>query len=254
MGSYTKNCNATRCKTIYLTGKKRMTPVATKTSLPRSNSKTATIARLPQTQQNAQQANRRLKALLDFAIVIPTLMLIWPLFVILALAVKLDSPGPVIHRRRVLGRDGRIFDAFKFRTMYINGDEILAQHPKLKMELQQNYKLKCDPRVTRVGTFLRKFSLDELPQLFNVLAQDMSVIGPRIIAPDEITKYGQWGQTLLTVMPGLTGLWQVSGRSNTSYDERVNLDMQYIDNWSIFMDIKILLKTIPAVMKGDGAY
>ncbi len=231
-----------------------MTPVATKTSLPRSNSKTATVARLPQTQQNAQQANRRLKALLDFAIVIPTLMLIWPLFMILAIAVKLDSPGPVIHRRRVLGRDGRIFDAFKFRTMYVNGDEILAQHPKLKAELQQNYKLKCDPRITRVGTFLRKFSLDELPQLFNVLAQDMSVIGPRIIAPDEIAKYGQWGQTLLTVMPGLTGLWQVSGRSNTSYDERVNLDMQYIDNWSIFMDIKILLKTIPAVMKGDGAY
>ncbi|MCC6606293.1 MAG: sugar transferase [Anaerolineae bacterium] len=231
-----------------------MTPVATKTSLPRSNSKTATVARLPQTQQNAQQANRRLKALLDFAIVLPTLLLIWPLFAILALAVKLDSPGPVIHRRRVLGRDGRIFEAFKFRTMYVNGDEILARHPKLKAELQQNYKLKCDPRITRVGSFLRKFSLDELPQLFNVLAQDMSVIGPRIIAPDEITKYGQWGQTLLTVMPGLTGLWQVSGRSNTSYDERVNLDMQYIDNWSIFMDIKILLKTIPAVMKGDGAY
>lgn len=231
-----------------------MTPVATKTSLPRSNSKTATVARLPQTQQNAQQANRRLKAMLDFAIVLPTLMLIWPLFVILAIAVKLDSPGPIIHRRRVLGRDGRIFDAFKFRTMYVNGDEILARHPKLKAELQQNYKLKCDPRITRVGSFLRKFSLDELPQLFNVLAQDMSVIGPRIIAPDEIAKYGQWGQTLLTVMPGLTGLWQVSGRSNTSYDERVNLDMQYIDNWSIFMDIKILLKTIPAVMKGDGAY
>ncbi|MCB8981877.1 MAG: sugar transferase [Ardenticatenaceae bacterium] len=231
-----------------------MTPVATKTTLPRSNSKTATVTRLPQIQQNAQQANRRLKALLDFAIVIPTLMLIWPLFVILAIAVKLDSPGPVIHRRRVLGRDGRIFEAFKFRTMYINGDEILAQYPKLKAELHQNYKLKCDPRVTRVGSFLRKFSLDELPQLFNVLAQDMSVIGPRIIAPDEISKYGQWGQTLLTVMPGLTGLWQVSGRSNTSYDERVNLDMQYIDNWSIFMDIKIMLKTIPAVMKGDGAY
>lgn len=231
-----------------------MTPVATKTTLPRSNSKTATVTRLPQIQQNAQQANRRLKALLDFAIVIPTLMLIWPLFVILAIAVKLDSPGPVIHRRRVLGRDGRIFEAFKFRTMYINGDEILAKYPKLKAELHQNYKLKCDPRVTRVGSFLRKFSLDELPQLFNVLAQDMSVIGPRIIAPDEISKYGQWGQTLLTVMPGLTGLWQVSGRSNTSYDERVNLDMQYIDNWSIFMDIKIMLKTIPAVMRGDGAY
>lgn len=231
-----------------------MIPVATKTALKQTNSKTATVTRLPLIERNAQQENRRLKALIDYAIVIPTLLLIWPLFLILAIAVKLDSPGPVIHRRRVLGRDGRIFDAFKFRTMFINGDEILNQHPKLKAELNKNYKLKCDPRVTRVGTFLRKFSLDELPQLFNVLAQDMSIIGPRIIAPDEITKYGQWGQTLLTVMPGLTGLWQVSGRSNTTYDDRVKLDMNYIDNWSVFMDIKILLKTIPAVMKGDGAY
>jgi lipopolysaccharide/colanic/teichoic acid biosynthesis glycosyltransferase len=231
-----------------------MTPVATKTTLKQATNKSATVTRLPHSQQNAQQANYRLKALLDYAIVIPTLLFIWPLFLLLAIAVKLDSPGPIIHRRRVLGRDGRIFDAFKFRTMYINGDEILAKYPKLKVELNQNYKLKCDPRVTRVGTMLRKFSLDELPQLFNVLAQDMSVTGPRIIAPDEITKYGRWGQTLLTVMPGLTGLWQVSGRSNTSYDDRVKLDMQYIDNWSIFLDIKILFKTIPAVMKGDGAY
>lgn len=231
-----------------------MTPVATKSTLKQTTKKSATVTRLPLTQRNAQQANRRLKALLDYAIVIPTLLLIWPLFLVLAIAVKLDSPGPIIHRRRVLGRDGRIFDAFKFRTMYVNGDEILARYPKLKAELNQNYKLKCDPRITRVGTLLRKFSLDELPQLFNVLAQDMSVVGPRIIAPEEITKYGRWGQTLLTVMPGLTGLWQVSGRSNTSYDDRVRLDMQYIDNWSTFLDIKILFKTIPAVMKGDGAY
>ncbi len=231
-----------------------MTPVATKTTLKQATSKTATVTRLPHTQLNAQQANHRLKALLDYTVVIPTLLLIWPLFLFLAIAIKLDSPGPVIHRRRVLGRDGRIFDAFKFRTMYVNGDEILARYPKLKAELNQNYKLKCDPRVTRVGTLLRKFSLDELPQLFNVLAQDMSIIGPRIIAPEEITKYGRWGQTLLTVMPGLTGLWQVSGRSDTSYDDRVKLDMQYIDSWSVFLDIKILFKTIPAVLKGDGAY
>ncbi|MCP4421100.1 MAG: hypothetical protein GY805_31195 [Chloroflexi bacterium] len=231
-----------------------MIPVATKTTLKQTNIKIATVARLSLSHRNAQQANRRLKALLDYAIVIPTLMLIWPLFLLLAIAVKMDSSGPIIYRRRVLGRDGRIFDAFKFRTMHTNGDEILAQYPKLKAELNKNYKLKCDPRITRVGNFLRKFSLDELPQLFNVLAQDMSIIGPRIIAPDEITKYGQWGQTLLTVMPGLTGLWQVSGRSNTSYDDRVKLDMNYIDSWSVVADIKILLKTIPAVMKGDGAY
>ncbi|MCA9919631.1 MAG: sugar transferase, partial [Anaerolineales bacterium] len=196
-----------------------MTPVATKT-INQVATKTATVARLPHVQRNAQQANRRLKAMLDYAIVIPALLLIWPLFLMLAIAVKLDSPGPIIHRRRVLGRDGRIFYAFKFRTMHVNGDEILAKYPKLQAELNRNHKLKCDPRITRVGALLRKFSLDELPQLFNVLAQDMSVIGPRIIAPDEITMYGQWGQTLLTVMPGLTGLWQVSGRSNTTYDDR----------------------------------
>jgi lipopolysaccharide/colanic/teichoic acid biosynthesis glycosyltransferase len=153
-----------------------------------------------------------------------------------------------------LGLNGHEFDAFKFRTMYVNGDDILAHYPKLRAELDRNYKLKCDPRVTRVGQALRKFSLDELPQLFNVLNQDMSLIGPRIIAPDELDKYGRWGKTLLTAMPGVTGWWQVNGRSNTTYGERVNLDMEYIHNWSVWLDIKILFMTIPAVLKGDGAY
>ena len=198
--------------------------------------------------------NRTLKLAIDYALALPGLLLIAPLFILLAILVKLDSPGPVFHRRRVLGQDGRVFDAFKFRTMYVNGDEILARYPKLRQELDKNYKLKCDPRVTRVGTFLRKFSLDELPQLLNVLARDMSLIGPRIIAPDEISKYGQYGPALMTVMPGLTGLWQVRGRSNTTYDERVSLDMHYITEWSVWLDIKILLRTIPAVLKGDGAY
>jgi lipopolysaccharide/colanic/teichoic acid biosynthesis glycosyltransferase len=191
---------------------------------------------------------------LDYAVALPGLLLIAPLFILLAILVKLDSPGPIFHRRRVLGQDGRVFDAFKFRTMYVNGDEILARYPKLRQELNKNYKLKCDPRVTRVGTFLRKFSLDELPQLLNILARDMSLIGPRIIAPDEIKNYGQYGSTLMQVMPGLTGLWQVSGRSDTTYDERIALDMHYITKWSVWLDIKILMRTVPAVMKGDGAY
>lgn len=195
-----------------------------------------------------------LKAALDYTLTIPSLLFILPLFAFLALAIKLDSPGPVFHRRRVLGKGGVPFNAFKFRTMYVNGEEILAQHPELKAELDRNYKLKCDPRVTRVGKLLRKFSLDELPQLFNVLLRDMSLVGPRIIAPDEIVKYGQWGATLMMVIPGLTGLWQVSGRSDTSYDERVNLDMEYIHTWSIWLDIKIIFRTIPAVLRGDGAY
>jgi len=206
------------------------------------------------TRISAQQAYAGLKSLVDYIVVIPALLVLWPLFLGLALAVKFDSPGPIIYRRRVLGRDGRVFDAFKFRTMHVNGDDILAQHPTLKAELDRNYKLKDDPRVTKVGKLLRKFSLDELPQLFNVLFQDMSLIGPRIIAPDEIEKYGAYGPDLLAVMPGITGLWQVSGRSNTTYDERVKLDMQYVHNWSLALDIKILFRTFPAVMKGEGAY
>jgi lipopolysaccharide/colanic/teichoic acid biosynthesis glycosyltransferase len=206
--------------------------------------------------QNTQSSllGKALKSLVDYMLVIPGLFLISPLLLFIAILVKLDSPGPIIHRRKVLGLNGRVFYAYKFRTMYVNGEEILAQYPKLRAELAQNYKLKCDPRVTRVGNLLRKFSLDELPQLFNILQQDMSLVGPRIIAPDEIKKYGQWGDNLMSVMPGLTGLWQVSGRSDTTYDERVRLDMDYIHNWSVWMDIRILLQTIPAVLKGDGAY
>lgn len=205
-------------------------------------------------QLNAQQAYAGLKRLLDYLLVVPALILLWPFFIFLALAVKLDSPGPVIYRRRVLGRDGRVFDAFKFRTMHINGDEILSQYPALQAELRQNCKLKNDPRITRMGNFLRKYSLDELPQLFNVLFQDMSLIGPRIIAPEEIEKYGAYGPDLLTVMPGMTGLWQVSGRSNTTYNERVKLDMQYVHNWTVWLDLQIVFKTIPAVLRGEGAY
>jgi len=197
---------------------------------------------------------RILKAAFDYAVVIPGLLLIAPLFLLIALLVRLDSPGPVFYRRRVLGRDGRIFYALKFRTMYLNGDEILARYPKMKIELERNYKLKCDPRVTKMGQLLRKYSLDELPQLLNVVNQDMSLIGPRMITPEEITLYGEHGDKLLMVMPGLSGLWQVSGRSDTTYNERVTLDMQYITNWSIWLDLKILFRTPLVVLRGDGAY
>lgn len=230
-------------------------PTAVKTLIEHSQQREAspidyTLSR--QTQSGS--FNKVMKAFVDFMFVIPGLLLISPLLFFIAVLVKLDSPGPIIHRRRVLGLNGRVFDAFKFRTMYVNGDEILAKYPKLRTELARNYKLKCDPRVTRIGHWLRKFSLDELPQLFNVLQQDMSLVGPRIITPNEIKKYGQWDDTFLSVMPGLTGLWQISGRSDTSYDERVRLDMEYIHNWSVGLDINILLETIPAVLKGDGAY
>jgi exopolysaccharide biosynthesis polyprenyl glycosylphosphotransferase len=195
-----------------------------------------------------------MKFLLDYLVTIPGLLIISPILLLIALAVRIDSPGPIIHRRRVMGVNGRQFDAYKFRTMHVNGDEILAQHPELLSELTENHKLIQDPRITRIGNFLRKTSLDELPQLFNVLKREMSLVGPRMISPEEISKYNQWDMNLLTVHPGITGLWQVSGRSNVSYEDRVKLDMHYIRNWSIWLDIQLLLDTIPAVIKGRGAY
>jgi lipopolysaccharide/colanic/teichoic acid biosynthesis glycosyltransferase len=138
--------------------------------------------------------------------------------------------------------------------MYINGDEILAKYPELKEELAREQKLKDDPRITRAGKLLRKTSFDELPQLLNVLRGEMSIVGPRMISPEEMEKYAQSGMNLLTVKPGITGLWQVSGRSDVSYDERVRMDMYYIRNWSIWMDIMLLLRTIPAVLLRRGAY
>lgn len=198
--------------------------------------------------------DKLLKLILDYLITIPGLVLISPFLLFIALAVKLESPGPVIHRRRVMGVNGRQFDAFKFRTMYENADEILGSNPKLKVEFEKNHKLKNDPRVTRVGNFLRRTSLDELPQLLNVLKREMSLVGPRMISPGEIEKYDHWDINLLTVPPGITGLWQVSGRSDVTYEQRVRLDMHYIRNWSIWLDLQLLLQTIPAVIKGHGAY
>ncbi len=230
------------------------TTVANKLIIKKPEKETMIVQPILTEQRQSRMTAQILKAVLDYTLTIPSLLFILPLFALIALAIKLDSRGPVFYRRRVLGKGGKPFDAFKFRTMHVNGDEIIAKYPKLKAELERNYKLKCDPRVTRVGKLLRKFSLDELPQLFNILLRDMSLVGPRIIAPDEITKYGQWGDTLMTVIPGLTGLWQVSGRSDTSYDERVNLDMEYIHNWSIWLDVKIIFRTVPAVLRGDGAY
>jgi exopolysaccharide biosynthesis polyprenyl glycosylphosphotransferase len=195
-----------------------------------------------------------LKLMLDYTVTITGLIAIFPMLLLIAIAVRLDSPGPIIHRRRVMGMNGRQFDAFKFRTMRVDGDAILASRPDLQAELAQNHKLKDDPRITRIGGFLRKFSLDELPQLFNVLRSEMSLVGPRMISPVEIDKYNKWDMNLLTVRPGITGLWQVSGRSDISYEERVRLDMHYIRNWSVWLDLQLLTQTIPAVLKSRGAY
>jgi len=195
-----------------------------------------------------------LKFLVDYIGTLIIMLLLWPFLLLIALFIRLDSPGPVIYRRRVMGANGIEFDAFKFRTMYSNGEDILAAYPDLKFEYQEQFKIREDPRVTRVGNFLRKFSLDELPQFINVFLGQMSLVGPRMISPPEMAKYGKWGINLLTVKPGITGLWQISGRSDVSYEERIKLDMYYIRNWSLWLDIYILIFTIPAVLKQKGAY
>lgn len=178
-----------------------------------------------------------------------------PVFLAIAAAVRLTSPGPVLHRRRVLGVGGREFDAFKFRTMRVDGDHVLEATPGLKAQLCSEGKLKKDPRITPIGHFLRRFSLDELPQLFNVLRGEMSLVGPRMITAAEATRYGPHRANLLTVRPGLTGLWQVSGRSDLNYAQRVQLDMHYIRHYSIWRDLQILFFQTPgAVLRGRGAY
>jgi Undecaprenyl-phosphate galactose phosphotransferase WbaP len=181
-----------------------------------------------------------------------------PLILIISILIKLDSPGPIIFKHKRLGLNGKIIEVYKFRSMVVNAQEVLqelfAKDPNLKKEFEESFKLKNDPRITRVGAFLRKTSLDEIPQLFNVLKGDLSLVGPRPIVINEIEKYGEYGKYLLRVPPGVTGLWQISGRSDIDYNERVKLDMQYIMNWSLWLDINIIFKTIPAVLKRDGAY
>jgi exopolysaccharide biosynthesis polyprenyl glycosylphosphotransferase len=196
-----------------------------------------------------------MKTAFEYSLTACALIVLAPLFAAIALLIKLDSPGPVLHRRRVLGVGGKEFDALKFRTMSVNGDRILDRHPELARQLKAERKLKNDPRVTEVGRWLRKYSLDELPQLINVLKGQMGLVGPRMISPEEAKEYGKRRFNLLTVKPGITGLWQVSGRSDLDYNERVRLDMYYIRNYTIWRDLQILfIETLPAVLKGRGAY
>jgi lipopolysaccharide/colanic/teichoic acid biosynthesis glycosyltransferase len=203
------------------------------------------------------------KRLIDITGSLLGLALLFPLFLLLAILVRLDSPGPVFYRRRVLARqtygNGALaeFDAFKFRTMIPNAEEYLLADPELLKEYRKEYKLVADPRVTRIGALLRRTSLDELPQLINILCGQMSLVGPRMITAPELLNYENEGPQvaarLLSVLPGLTGLWQVSGRTNISYKERVRLDMEYIESRSLLLDIQILLRTVGCVIRRQGA-
>src|SRR5271154_736249 len=181
------------------------------------------------------------------------LCLLSPVFLVVALLVWMSDGLPVFYRRRVVGPGGE-FDAYKFRTMLRNADAILAADPELREAFTKDFKLKSDPRVTRVGVWLRKYSLDELPQLANVLKGQMSLVGPRMITAPELSKYGRYQALLLSAKPGLTGYWQIQGRQDVSYEERVGMDVQYIAHWTLGLDFLILLKTPWRVIRGEGAY
>jgi lipopolysaccharide/colanic/teichoic acid biosynthesis glycosyltransferase len=181
------------------------------------------------------------------------LCLLSPMFLVVALLIWISDGRPVLYPRRVVGSRGE-FDAYKFRTMLRNADAILAADPELRDAFTRDFKLKSDPRVTQVGTWLRKYSLDELPQLVNVLRGQMSLVGPRMITKEELSKYGQYRELLVTVKPGLTGYWQVRGRQDVSYEERVRMDVQYITQWSLGLDLMILFQTPFRVIRGEGAY
>jgi Undecaprenyl-phosphate galactose phosphotransferase WbaP len=198
------------------------------------------------------------KRALDVFLTVAGGMLILPLIAFIALWIKLDSPGPAFYAHERIGQDGKQFGAWKFRSMVQNADQILERYldnnPNLRAEWEQNHKLKDDPRITYVGRFLRKTSLDELPQLWNVIRGEMSLVGPRPIVLAEIPKYGQRFDLYTKVKSGLTGMWQISGRSDTSYNERVNLDSFYVSNWSVWLDLYILVRTVETVIFRQGAY
>jgi lipopolysaccharide/colanic/teichoic acid biosynthesis glycosyltransferase len=193
------------------------------------------------------------KRCIDITLALFGIIVLMPVLLIIALCIKLDDGGSILHFREIIGKSGRRFFALKFRTMIPNADTYLAKHPELLQKFQQNMKLERDPRITRTGRFLRKTSLDELPQLFNVLIGQMSLVGPRMIHPSELPRYGEYAQKRLSVRPGITGLWQISGRQHISYDERVQLDMRYIDNRSFFVDLAILVKTLKVFIVHTGA-
>ena len=195
-----------------------------------------------------------IKAIFDRTLAGLALILLAPLFAVIALAIRFDDQGPVFFRQTRVGLDGRTFKLCKFRTMVVDAERRLAELEALNEGSGVLFKMRRDPRVTKVGTWLRRWSLDEIPQFFNVLIGDMSLVGPRPALPREVARYGDHMRRRLVVKPGITGLWQVSGRSGLPWEEAFRLDLRYVDNWSLALDLQILWKTLSAVIHGSGAY
>ncbi|WP_270360430.1 sugar transferase [Eubacterium sp. AF05-24] len=186
-----------------------------------------------------------IKRIFDFISALSLFIIISPIFLIIAIAIKVDSKGPVFFKHMRVGKNGKPLPTYKFRTMVTT--------PEQKKEYEENFKLENDPRITKIGKILRKTSLDELPQLLNIIIGNMSVVGPRPVVQKELEKFGDQVDKLLSVTPGLTGYWQANGRSNTTYEERVAMELYYVDHCSIWLDIKIIFQTIGAVIRKEGA-
>jgi Undecaprenyl-phosphate galactose phosphotransferase WbaP len=212
---------------------------------------------LVETEPHTGAVRHAVKRVFDVTVGLTMILALLPLLVLIALAVKLDG-GPSIYGHTRVGRNGEKFRCLKFRSMVVNSqqvlEELLASDPVARAEWEREFKLKNDVRVTRIGHFLRRTSLDELPQLWNVVRGEMSLVGPRPIVAQELERYGANSKYYLMATPGITGLWQVSGRCETDYATRVSLDVTYVKNWSLHSDIGILFKTIFVVIKGNGAY
>lgn len=197
---------------------------------------------------------RVIKRILNLLCSFVGVIVLSPFFLIISLLIKVTSKGPVFFVHERVGLNGKKFKLIKFRTMVNNAEEMIASFsPEQKKEWEENYKLKDDPRITKIGKFLRRTSLDELPQLINILKGDMSIVGPRPVVDDELNWYGDKKDKLLSVKPGLTGWWAVNGRSNVPYPERCDLELYYVDHISFSLDAKIILKTLGAIIKKDGA-
>jgi Undecaprenyl-phosphate galactose phosphotransferase WbaP len=198
------------------------------------------------------------KRLIDISVSIVAIFALAPFLALISLMIRISSPGPIFYRQSRLGKDGKEFKFIKFRTMYINGDEIFQQKLKedkgFRDEWKKFQKVRLDPRITGIGAFLRKYSIDELPQLLNILKGEMSLVGPRPIMVNQREMYGPGYHDYTQIRPGVTGLWQVSGRNHTTFARRTELDMEYIQRWSLWLDVYIIFHTFKEVVSKDGAY
>ena len=206
------------------------------------------------TSQPIAPVHQRFKRMADVGLSIAALIVLFPVLILIVLGVKLTSKGPVIFKQKRVGLNGDVFNFYKFRSMVANAEDLKSRLANKNEVSGPVFKMKHDPRVTKFGQFMRKHSIDEIPQLINVIRGEMSIVGPRPPVPAEVEKYESWQLRRLSVKPGLTCIWQVSGRSQISFDKWVRMDLQYIDNWSFWLDVKLIAATFSIVFTGRGAY